>query len=188
MIFIFSVIPGLQCFVNFLLYSKVTQSHVHVHILFLMLSSIMLRHKWLDIVPRAIQRISLLFHSKGSNLHLLTPYTAFISYFHFLEEFNISVTGICMCIYKYTHTHMHIHKHPNIHVSTAHMFLLGNSMWMCALLKDAVVCFTFHSCLRLRTHAADIVVCFYSPVLLKIFHWHICGRLSKDIFRGLTHC
>ena len=34
MIFIFSIIAGLQCSVNFLLYSKVTQSHIHVYILF----------------------------------------------------------------------------------------------------------------------------------------------------------
>ena len=34
MIFIFSIIVGLQCSVNFLLYSKVTQLHIHVHILF----------------------------------------------------------------------------------------------------------------------------------------------------------
>ena len=33
-IFIFSIIPGLQCSVNFLPYSKVTQSHIHVHTLF----------------------------------------------------------------------------------------------------------------------------------------------------------
>ena len=38
MIFIFSVIAGLQCSVNFLLYSKVTQSHIHIYILFLTLS------------------------------------------------------------------------------------------------------------------------------------------------------
>ena len=30
MIFIFSIIAGLQCSVNFLLYSKVTQSHIHI--------------------------------------------------------------------------------------------------------------------------------------------------------------
>lgn len=49
MIFIFSTIFGLQCTVNFLLYSKVTQSHIYI--LFLTLSSIMFHHKWLDIVP-----------------------------------------------------------------------------------------------------------------------------------------
>ena len=34
MIFIFSIIAGLQCSVNFLLYSKVTQLYIHVYILF----------------------------------------------------------------------------------------------------------------------------------------------------------
>ena len=53
--FLFSIIVGLQCSVNFPLYSKVTQSHIHIYILFLTLSSIMLHRKWLDIVPSAIQ-------------------------------------------------------------------------------------------------------------------------------------
>ena len=35
MIFIFSIIAGLQCSVNFLLYGKVTQSHIHVYNLML---------------------------------------------------------------------------------------------------------------------------------------------------------
>ena len=56
MIFIFSIIVGLQCSVNFLLYSKVTQSHIHIYILFLTLSSIMLHHKWLDIASSATQQ------------------------------------------------------------------------------------------------------------------------------------
>ena len=56
MIFIFSIIVGLQCSINFLLYSKVTQSHIHIYTLFLPLSSIMLHHKQLDIVPSAIQQ------------------------------------------------------------------------------------------------------------------------------------
>ena len=56
MIFIFSIIVGIKYSVNFLLYSKVTQSHIHIHILFLTLSSIMLHHRWLDIVPGAIQQ------------------------------------------------------------------------------------------------------------------------------------
>ena len=43
MIYIFSIIPGLQCSVSFLLYSKVTQLHIHVHILFSHI--IMLYHK-----------------------------------------------------------------------------------------------------------------------------------------------
>ena len=54
MIFIFSIIAGLQCSVNFLLYNKVTQLHVHVYIIFSHI--IMLHHKWLDIVSSAIQQ------------------------------------------------------------------------------------------------------------------------------------
>ena len=34
---------------------------------------IMLHHKWLDMVPRLHSRMSLLIHSKGNSLHLLTP-------------------------------------------------------------------------------------------------------------------
>ena len=37
-----------------LLYSMVTQLHIHVHILFLHI--ILLHHKWLDIVPSATQQ------------------------------------------------------------------------------------------------------------------------------------
>ena len=48
------MIAGLQCSVHFVLYSKVTQLHIHVHILFSHI--IMLHHKWLDIVPRATQQ------------------------------------------------------------------------------------------------------------------------------------
>ena len=75
MIFIFSIIAGLQCSVHFLLYNKVTQSHIHIYILFLTFSSIRLHHKWLDIVP---SRISLLIHSKGNSLYLFTPDSQFI--------------------------------------------------------------------------------------------------------------
>ena len=41
--YFFSVIAGLQCSVNFLLHSKVTQLHIHVYILFSPI--IMLHHK-----------------------------------------------------------------------------------------------------------------------------------------------
>ena len=54
MIFVFSIIAGLQCYVNFLLYSKVTQSDIHVYILFSHI--IMLHRKWLDVVPSATQQ------------------------------------------------------------------------------------------------------------------------------------
>ena len=52
--FIFSIIAGLQCSVNFLQNSKVTQSHMHVYIPFSHI--IMLHPKGLDIVPRAVQQ------------------------------------------------------------------------------------------------------------------------------------
>ena len=39
----FSIIAGLQCSANFLLYNKVTQLHIHVYILFSHI--IMLHHK-----------------------------------------------------------------------------------------------------------------------------------------------
>ena len=48
-----------------------THTHTHIYILFLTLSSIMLHHNWLDIVPSTIQQD--LIHSKGNSLHLLTP-------------------------------------------------------------------------------------------------------------------
>ena len=56
MIFVFSIMAGLQCSVSFLLYSMVTQLHKHIYVLFLTLFSIMLHYKWLDIVPSAIQQ------------------------------------------------------------------------------------------------------------------------------------
>ena len=52
----FSILIGLQCSVNFLLYSKVTHSHVHTYIIFLTLSSNMFHHNWLDVVPSALQQ------------------------------------------------------------------------------------------------------------------------------------
>ena len=53
MVFIFSIIAGLQCSINFLLYIKVTQLHIHVYIHFYHI--IMLHHKWLDVVLSAMQ-------------------------------------------------------------------------------------------------------------------------------------
>ena len=53
MIFIFSIIASLQCSVHFLLFSKGTQSHIHVYILF---SRIILHRKWLNIVPSVTQQ------------------------------------------------------------------------------------------------------------------------------------
>ena len=58
MIFIVSIITDLQCSVSFMLHSKVTQSHIHVYILFSHI--IMLHHKWPDIVPSAIYTADLI--------------------------------------------------------------------------------------------------------------------------------
>ena len=60
-IFVFSIVVDLQCYVHFLLHSKMTQFytyihvciHTHTHILFLTLS-IIFHHKWLGRVPCAI--------------------------------------------------------------------------------------------------------------------------------------
>ena len=52
--YFFSMTAGLQCSVNFLLYSEVTQSHIDICILFSHI--IMLRHKRLDAVPSATQQ------------------------------------------------------------------------------------------------------------------------------------
>ena len=54
MIFIFSIIAGLQCSINFLLCIMVTQLYIYVYILFSPI--ILLNHKWLDIVLRATQQ------------------------------------------------------------------------------------------------------------------------------------
>ena len=47
---VFSIIAVFQDSVNFLLYGKVAQSHLHIYLF----SHIILHHKCLDIVPRAI--------------------------------------------------------------------------------------------------------------------------------------
>ena len=51
MIFLFSIIADLQCSVNFLLYSMVTQLQIHVYIVFSHI--IVLHHKWSDILSSA---------------------------------------------------------------------------------------------------------------------------------------
>ena len=48
--FFFPIIAVFQDSVNFLLYGKVAQSHLHIYLF----SHIILHHKCLDIVPRAI--------------------------------------------------------------------------------------------------------------------------------------
>ena len=56
MILIFSIIVGLQCSIFY--YIAKWPSHTCTYILFLTLSSIMIHHKWLDIVPCEYSRIS----------------------------------------------------------------------------------------------------------------------------------
>ena len=53
-----------------------TYTHIYTYIythIFFFSHYLMFHHKWLDIVPCAIQQISLLIHSKGKSLHLLIP-------------------------------------------------------------------------------------------------------------------
>ena len=71
--FIFSIIAGFQRSVNFLLYSKMTQSHIHIYIFFLTLSCSIISDQ--TQFPVIHSRISLLIHSKGNSLHPLTPST-----------------------------------------------------------------------------------------------------------------
>ena len=67
----FSIIAGLQCSVNFLLYSKVTQLHIHMYILFSRI--IMLHHKWVDIVPSATQQDPIAYPFLYSFVQMYVP-------------------------------------------------------------------------------------------------------------------
>ena len=57
---------------QFLLYSKVTQSHIYTHSLSYS-SPIMFYPKWLDIVPCVVRQDPTAYHSKCNSLPLLTP-------------------------------------------------------------------------------------------------------------------
>ena len=54
---------------------QMTQSYICIYlfILFLTLSSIMFHHKWLDMVPCALQQDLIAYPLKCNSLHLLTP-------------------------------------------------------------------------------------------------------------------
>ena len=71
------MIAGLQCSVKFLLYSRVTQLHIHVYMLFCPL--IMLHHEWLDIVPIAAQMeletliLSEVSQKEKDKYHMVSP-------------------------------------------------------------------------------------------------------------------
>ena len=58
---------------QFLLYGKVTQSFIHIYILFLILFSIMVYLRRVDIASCAAQQDLLFIHSKCNSLHLLAP-------------------------------------------------------------------------------------------------------------------
>ena len=67
LIYIFSIILGLQCSVNFLLYSKVTQSHTHINIYTHSFSHFILHY-----IPSQVTRYSSLYCIAGSHC-LSTP-------------------------------------------------------------------------------------------------------------------
>ena len=72
----FFTIAGLQCSLNFLLYSMVTQLHIHVQILFSHISCSIISDQ---IQPPVLhRRILLLIHSKANSMHLLTPSSQYI--------------------------------------------------------------------------------------------------------------
>ena len=69
MIFIFWTIAGLQCSINSPLFSKLTQSHTYIYILFSHISCSIINDQIQ--FPVLYNRISLLIHSKGNSLHLI---------------------------------------------------------------------------------------------------------------------
>ena len=66
------IIMDLQCSVNFCSTAQ-WPSYTYTYILFLTLSFIMFHHKWLDIVPCALQQDLMLILSKSSSSHLSIP-------------------------------------------------------------------------------------------------------------------
>ena len=71
--FNFSVRACLQCSVNFLLYSKVIQSHIYLYILFLTSSSFMLHHRGLDIVSGATQQDLIAYSLQRQEFATMNP-------------------------------------------------------------------------------------------------------------------
>ena len=54
---VYFIIVDLQCSINFCCKAKwPSYTYIYIYILFLILSSIMFHHKWLDIIPCAIQQ------------------------------------------------------------------------------------------------------------------------------------
>ena len=109
MIFIFSMRADLQCSVHFLLYSKVTQSHIHVYILFLTLSCSITSDQIQ--FPVLYSRISLSIHS------FVQPSIYTPTYFFFiLMIFIFSLIAGLQCSVSFllhsrvTQPHIHIHS------------------------------------------------------------------------------
>ena len=71
MIFIFSIVVSLQCSVSFYCTAK-WPSHTYI-ILFLTLSSIMLHHKWLYVVPCALQQDSIAYPLQSQQSASVNP-------------------------------------------------------------------------------------------------------------------
>ena len=67
-------------FCQFLLYRKVAESYIYIHFFFLTLSSIVFRHKWLDMAPCAIEQDLIAYLLQ---MHPLTPIPLLIYLFIF---------------------------------------------------------------------------------------------------------
>ena len=66
--YFFSIVAGLQCPINFLLYNKVIQSHIHIYIPFS--HSIMLYHKGL----RGLVQLCEETDTRGVSVEIQKPY------------------------------------------------------------------------------------------------------------------
>ena len=95
LIFIFSISAGLQCSLNFLLYSRVTQSHIHIHIPFLhIIINVMCHFGWfINIDPP--------LHA-WNRFHLIMVYDPFkyiieVCLLMFLNIFSLYSLGVLAC-------------------------------------------------------------------------------------------
>ena len=71
------MIVDLQCCANFCCIAS-DQSHIDIYVPFLILSSVMIYHKRLDIVPCAMQQDLVAYPFECSSLYLLTPNSQYI--------------------------------------------------------------------------------------------------------------
>ena len=112
-IFIFSIICGLQCSVHLLLYSKVIQLHMHVYIIFLTLSCSIISD-WLQF-PLLYNRISLLIHSKSNSFHLLTLVPG-IFFKHCTYAFIQQTSRMCQAVsWHWGRCSNKTHENPSLH-------------------------------------------------------------------------